>query len=46
MGKNHHGPKHPHQEGEVLHMGEGSKVSYKILKEEDTPQDDKHADRR
>ena len=36
MGKNHHGPRHPHQDGEVLHIREGSKVSYKIQKEEGT----------
>ena len=46
MGKIHHGPRHPHQDREVPHVGEGLKVSYKIQKEEGTPQDDKCADRR
>ena len=46
MGKIHHGPRHPHQDGKVPHVGESSKVSYKVQKEEDTLQDDKHANRR
>ena len=46
MGKIHHDPRYPHQDGEVLHVGKGPKVSHKIQKEEGTPQDNKHADRR
>ena len=46
MRKIHHGQRHPHQDGKVLHVGESSKVSYKVQKKEDTPQNDKHANRR
>ena len=39
MGKIHHDPRYQHQGREVPHMGKGPKVSYKIQKEEVTPQD-------
>ena len=29
MGKIHHDPRYPHQDGEVPHVGKGPKVSYK-----------------
>ena len=46
MRKIHQDSRYPHQDGEVPHVGKGPKVPYKIQKEEGTPQDDKHADRR
>ena len=46
MGKICHGSKHSHQDGQVLYMGKGPKMSYKIQKGEDTPQDSQCADRR
>ena len=37
MGKIHHGSRHPHQDGKVLHMGEGPEESYQMQKEARAP---------